>query len=84
MGSLNPFKKPKAPKPDTSALQAQERRIAEQEKKQAAEDAARKAEEEKKKKATVNARRGRSGGLSLLTGLETGVAPVDSRRGTLG
>lgn len=85
MSKLNPFKKPKKPKVDTRAIEAQEKRLAEQEKKLAAEEKAREEAEEKKKKAALNARRGRSGGISLLTGLETGVAPVDeSKRGNLG
>lgn len=82
MGSLNPFKKPK--KPDDSALRAQEARIAEQEKIAAADEAEREVMEEKKKKASISARRGRSGGTSLLTGLETGVAPEDQKRSNLG
>ncbi|MGB0817845.1 MAG: hypothetical protein ACPGQQ_02975 [Candidatus Puniceispirillaceae bacterium] len=86
MGKLNPFKKPKAP--DNSALiaqqKAQEKRVAEQEAKLAAEEKAREEEEKKKKTASLSARRGRSGGTSLLTGLETGVAPVEEKRGSLG
>jgi hypothetical protein len=70
--------------PDYSAIRAQEKRLKEQEEKLAAEEAARKAEEEKKKKAALSARKGRSGGTSLLTGLETGVSPEDEKRGSLG
>jgi hypothetical protein len=78
--------KPSAPD-NSAAIRAQkeqERKLAEQEAKIAAEEAARKAEEEKKKKAAAAARRGRSGGTSLLTGLETGVVPEDEKRGLLG
>lgn len=76
MGGLNPFKKPK--KPDTSALQKQEALLKKQEAEQ------RKAEQERKRKeeAALNARRGRSGRQSLLTGLETGVTPVDDDKRT--
>lgn len=72
------------PKVDDSAIRAQEQRLKEQEEKLAAEEAARKAEEEKKKKAALSARKGRSAGTSLLTGLETGVTPKDQKRGSLG
>lgn len=84
MGGL--VSKPK--RPDNSAAiraqKEQERKLAEQEAKIAAEEKARAEEEEKKKKAAAAARRGRSGGTSLLTGLETGVAPEDQKRGSLG
>lgn len=78
MGKLNPFKKPKV---DKSAIEAQEKRLAEQE------AALAKEEEERKKKeeAALNARRGRSSGrASLLTGLETGINTEDQKRGNLG
>lgn len=79
MGSLNPFKKPK--KPDTSALEAQEKRLKEQEATLAADEAERK----KKEEATRRSRAGRSGARSLLSGLETGVASEDNgKRGSLG
>ena len=83
MSDLNPFKKPKAPKQDTSALQAQEARLKEQEEKLAAEEAEREAKDKRRRESELNARRGRSGGRSLLFGLETGVA-TDDKRGTLG
>lgn len=77
MGSL--FSGPS--KPDTSHIEAQEKRVAEQEAKLASEEAAR----ERKEKATAAARRGRSGKKSLLSGLETGVAADDEeKRGSLG
>lgn len=82
MGKLNPFKKPK--KPDTSAIEAQEKRVREQEQKLAAEEKARKEQEAKKKQSALSASRGRSGGVSLLTGLETGVTPEVEKRGSLG
>lgn len=77
-------------KPDTSAIEKaqkeqarQAKLLREQEEKLAAEEKARAEEEEKKKQAALSARRGRSGGTSLLTGLETGVAK-DDKRGSLG
>ena len=79
MGSLNPFKKP-----DTSALAAQEAKLAEQEKKQAAEETARKKQEALSAKSGRQARQGSRGQKSLLSGLETGVAPVEEKRGSLG
>lgn len=82
MGKLNPFKK--VIKPDTSAIEAQEKRLREQEKKFAAEEKVRKEQEFKKKQSALSARRGRSGGVSLLTGLETGVTPEDEKRNLLG
>jgi len=78
MGDLNPFKKKK---PDTSAIEAQEKRLAEQE---AAVEAD--AEEQRRKEqATKRSRAGRAGSRSLLSGLETGVTPEDQgKRGSLG
>ena len=69
-------------KPDTSALEAQEKRVAEQEAKLAAEEKAEKEEQARKRKAELQARQGQRGSRSLLSGLETGVA--DETRGTLG
>lgn len=77
MGDLNPFK---SKKPDTSALEAQEKRIKEQEKEIAAQEKARKEAE----LARRQARRGAQGSRSLLSGLETGVAPEDEKRANLG
>lgn len=66
------------PKPDTSALEAQRKALADQEARQAKlED-----EQERKKKSSARARTGRSTG-SLLTGLETGVEPTESGRRTM-
>jgi len=81
--------KPSAPKaPDNSAaIRAQKEQAAKlkaQEEKLAAEEKAKAEAAEKKKKAELTARRGRGGGASLLTGLETGVAPEDEKRGSLG
>lgn len=70
-----------APKVDTSAIQRQEKMLKEQEDKLAREE-----EERKRKEAAgQRARTGRAGGESLLSGLETGVDPVEGgRRTTLG
>ncbi|MGB0818371.1 MAG: hypothetical protein ACPGQQ_05620 [Candidatus Puniceispirillaceae bacterium] len=85
MGRLNPFSKPKDNSAQIRAQQAaQEARIREQEAKLAKEEKERQEKEEAKKKASLSARKGRSGGTSLLTGLETGVTPEDQKRGTLG
>lgn len=68
-------------KPDTSALRAQEKKVAEQEAE------LERQEREKKKAASAKDRalRGRNAGRqSLLSGLETGVAPTEQKRGTLG
>ncbi len=76
------------PKVDKAAQARQEQMLAEQDarlKKQEEEQA--KAEEDRKKAeaASGRARRGRAGGESLLSGLETGVAPIDpSKRTSLG
>lgn len=79
--------KGKAPGVDTAAIQKQKDLIASQEnslnlqeKNQADQDALRK----KKELAANNARRGRAGGGSLLSGLETGVTPTAEKRATLG
>lgn len=79
MGGI--ISKPKAP--DTSAIRAQEARLAEQERKQAEEEKKRQEKADRERKAEANARRGRSGRASLLTGLETGVQ-TDEKRSTLG
>lgn len=71
-------------KPDTSALEAQEKRVKEQEAKLAAEEKARTEAEAKKKKAELQARQGQRGARSLLSGLETGVATEDQKRASLG
>jgi hypothetical protein len=84
MGKVKRIFSPSKPKVDTSAIRAQEQRLKEQEEKLAKEEADRKAQEEQKKKASLSARRGRSGGTSLLTGLETGIAPEDQKRNSLG
>jgi hypothetical protein len=77
-----------APKVATEAIQRQEALIREQENRLKEQEAAAKmAEDERKKKeaATAAARRGRSSGSSLLSGLETGIQPVESgTRTTLG
>lgn len=77
-----------APKVDTSAVQRQEQLLKEQEDRLKAQEAAADLDEEERKKkeaAAAAARRGRAGTGSLLSGLETGVAPVDDgRRTTLG
>jgi membrane protein involved in colicin uptake len=78
--------KPSAPD-NSAAIRAQKEQAAKlkaQEEKLAAEEAEREAAAEKKKKAELTARKGRGGGASLLTGLETGVAPEDQKRGSLG
>lgn len=67
-------------KPDTSALKAQQEKVAAQEAKLEAEELERK----KKEMANRKARTGRSGAGSLLVGLETGVTPTDEKRGSLG
>lgn len=77
-----------APKVDTSGIQRQEKMLREQEDRLKAQEAqAKTAEEERKKKeaAAAAARKGRTGGQSLLSGLETGIEPVESgTRTTLG
>ncbi len=78
MGKLNPFKSPS--KPDTSALEAQEARLAAEEKKLAQDEADR----TRKEQATKKARSGRGGSRSLLSGLETGVSSEGEKRGNLG
>lgn len=77
MGAV--FSKPKMP--DTSA---QERALAEQEAKLKAEEAAMAEEERKKKAAMSTARKGQSGGASLLTGFDTGVTATSNARKSLG
>lgn len=66
------------PKPDTTALKRQENELMLQEKEQ---DAAERKQRLKKESAD-RARRGATGGGSLLTGLETGITPV--KRTSLG
>ncbi len=68
------------PKVDTSALEAQKKATAEAEARQAAAEA----EKQRKEKAGLKAKQGRTGGNSLLSGLETGVTPVEGRRTSLG
>jgi hypothetical protein len=81
MGSLNPFSKPKQ---DDSALRAQEARLAEQEAKIAADEKAAAEKKNKQQKAALSAQQNQSGPRSLLSGLETGVAPADEKRASLG
>lgn len=79
MGGLNPFK---SQKPDTAAIERQERLAREQEEKLKREEDERKRMEAERTKAQRTARRGGSaGGRSLLSGLETGVS---DKRGSLG
>ncbi len=77
MGAV--FSKPKMP--DTSA---QEAALAAQEAKLKAEEEAMAEEERKKKAAATSARKGQSGGASLLTGFDTGVTPTATKRTSLG
>lgn len=78
----------KQPAVDTSGIKRQQALADTQEQrlKQQEADAATKEEERRRKESASNrAKRGRSGGSSLLSGLETGIAPVaDTRRKTLG
>lgn len=78
----------KPPAVDQSAIKRQQAFADTQEQrlKQQEADAASAEEIRRKKDAASNrAKRGRSGGDSLLSGLETGIAPVaDTRRKTLG
>ncbi len=68
-------------KPDDSALKAQEARVAEQEKELAEQET----NQNRKEQARLNARSRRgANNNSLLSGLETGVAPADAKRGNLG
>jgi len=73
-------------KTDRSALDRQEKQVAQQEALFAEREAAterklseERKKEERRKKASVTARRGVGGGGSLLSGLETGVKPVGNR-----
>lgn len=78
-------KKPKAP--DTSGLKRQEEQLSQQENrlKQQEADALSQEETRKKREAASNrAKKGRTGGASLLSGLETGITPVSEKRKTLG
>lgn len=76
------------PKPDTSAIKKQQALVDEQEGRLRQQEADALSEEEQRKKrdaASTRARKGRAGGASLLSGLETGVEPVQGgRRTTLG
>lgn len=86
-GAVVSSKLAKKPKVDNSLLKTQEKSIKEQEARlKAQEEKASAVEQERKRReaATKKARAGATGG-SLLSGLETGVAPVDpSKRTTLG
>jgi len=66
------------PKPDTSALKRQEELAKQQEDRLAAQEA----EQKKREAATMRARGGRAGRESLLSGLETGVQPIDATKRT--
>jgi hypothetical protein len=69
------------PKVDTSGIKRQERLLKQQEEKLEQEEEMRK----RKEASAAAARRGRTGAGSLLSGLETGVDPVESgNRTTLG
>jgi hypothetical protein len=76
------------PKTDTSAIKRQEQTLRDQENRLKAQEAEQDAAEEERKKKEAgsrSARSGRTGGFSLLSGLETGVAPVsDGKRTQLG
>ena len=77
-----------APKVDTAAIQRQEQLIRDQENRLKEQEAKALSDEEERKKkeaASAAARKGRAGGSSLLSGLETGVTPVeDGKRTSLG
>lgn len=69
------------PKPDTSAIKRQQELADQQDARLKQQEADQLTEEEQRKKreaASSRARKGRSGGDSLLSGLETGIKPVDS------
>lgn len=76
------------PKVDKAAQARQQALLAEQEARLKRQEEEQTLAEENRKKAEAasgRARRGRAGGESLLSGLETGVAPIDpSKRTSLG
>lgn len=77
-----------APKTDTSGIKRQKELADQQDarlKQQEADQLLQEEQRKKKEAASSRARKGRSGSDSLLSGLETGITPVEStRRTTLG